>query len=89
VILLLPGFVCSAIGFTVQWREQWLPAAPTNEKLWKGIPPAPAEVVPLLKWTFHFLKNFTTETYRADCEWWSKFTAFTILVETALLVWRW
>lgn len=90
-MILLPAFLASAIGFTVQWKEQWLPAPPTAERLWKGIAPAPGldRPIELLKWAFHFLKNVTTETYRADCEWWSKFTAFTICVETALLVWRW
>lgn len=65
------AMVCSAVGFTVQWREQWLPARPD-----------PAALVPEHSGSwFHYLKNITTEWVRADAEWWSKFFCFLLLVE--------
>lgn len=71
---LLPvAMTCSAIGFTVQWREQWLPDKPTPEAL---APEHPGS------W-FHRMKNITTEWVRADPEWWSKFLCFTTLLGVA------
>ena len=70
---LLFAFLCSAIGFTVQWREQWLPKPPTAEAL---APETPGS------W-FHGMKNVTTEWFRADPEWWSKFCAFVIVLTLA------
>lgn len=66
---LLLAFFCSAIGFTVQWQEQWLPTPPTAEALILETPGS---------W-FHRMKNILTEWFRADPEWWSKFSAFAIL----------
>lgn len=71
---LLVGFFCSAVGFTVQWREQWLPHPPSEI-----LPEQPGS------W-FHAAKNVTTEWVRADAEWWSKFFCFVILVETLCLM---
>jgi len=60
------AMLCSAVGFTVQWREQWLPVPPSPESL---VPETPGS------W-FHGMKNITTEWVRADPEWWSKFFCF-------------
>jgi len=29
---------------------------------------------------YHNYKNLTTETLRADCQWWSKFLAFALVI---------
>lgn len=68
-VLLPVAFLASALGFTVQWREQWLPKSPASVA-----PETPGS------W-FHRLKNVTTEWVRADPEWWSKFFCFIILIE--------
>jgi hypothetical protein len=74
---LLPfAWLASALGFTVQWREQWLPARPDPAAL---VPEHPGS------W-FHFLKNVTTECVRADPEWWSKFFCFLTVLEFLLIV---
>jgi hypothetical protein len=70
------AFLCSAIGFTVQWREQWLPARPSPESL---IPEYPGS------W-FHAMKNITTEWVRADPEWFGKAFSFAILVQFVAIV---
>jgi hypothetical protein len=86
IALLLPiALLCSAIGFTVQWREQWVPAPPTSERLWRGIDPPPKTPWAFLRWLFHFLKNVSTEYVRADSEWWSKFLAFIILTQSIVI----
>lgn len=73
---LLPlALLASAVSFTVQWREQWLPRRPDPAALGPENPGS---------W-FHYLKNITTEWVRADPEWWSKFLLFVILVESACL----
>jgi len=72
---LIVAFLCAALGFTVQWREQWGPAKPKPERIaWEHD----------RSW-FHNLKNLWTETLRADCEWWGKFLAFVIIVQGILL----
>lgn len=64
------AFLCAAIGFTTQWREQCLPAPPSAESIaWK----------PHRSW-FHNMKNLWTETIRADAEYWGKLLAFVIVV---------
>lgn len=68
--------ICSAVGFTVQWREQWFPARPPDEAL------TPEHEG---SW-FHRKKNETTEWVRADAEWWSKFLCFTNAVLALALV---
>jgi hypothetical protein len=76
-LLSLPAAMfCSAVGFTVQWREQWLPARPD-----------PAALVPEHSGSwFHYLKNITTEWVRADAEWWSKFLCFIALTGWATAI---
>jgi transposase len=69
-VRLAVAFFCAALGFTVQWREQWLPASPAPERIaWEHD----------RSW-FHNMKNLWTENIRADCEWWGKFFAFTTVV---------
>lgn len=71
---LVLAFFCAALGFTVQWREQWLPAKPLPESVaWQS----------KRSW-FHNMKNLWTETIRADCEWWGKCLAFVICVQTTI-----
>lgn len=72
MVWLIPfAMLASAIGFTVQLREQWGPRRPDPSAL---VPEHPGS------W-FHYLKNVTTEWVRADSEWWSKFFCFWLLVE--------
>lgn len=74
---LLPfALLASALSFTVQWREQWLPARPNPAAF---VPEHPGS------W-FHYLKNISTEWVRADPEWWSKFLSFIALVGVALAI---
>lgn len=70
------AFLCSAIGFLTQWREQWFSASPPPEKvLWD----------PKGSW-FHNMKNQSTEWVRGDAEYWSKLFCFVIVV-LAVLCW--
>lgn len=70
------AMLCSAISFTVQWREQWLPEPPEPERIaWEHN----------RSW-FHNMKNLTTETIRADAEFWSKALLFVIVVQFLVIV---
>lgn len=73
---LILAFLCAALGFTVQWREQWRPARPSASAIaWRS----------RRSW-FHNMKNLWTETIRADCEWWGKALAFIIAALVGALV---
>lgn len=76
VFSLLTAMICSAVGFTVQWREQWLPARPSDDAL------SPEHEG---SW-FHRKKNETTEWVRADAEWWSKFLCLIILIQFIIII---
>jgi hypothetical protein len=89
-LYLLPlALLSSAVSFLGQWTEQWGPEWPTTERIWKGIPAFPwGEPVDMALWIVHFLNNLTTESLRADPEWWGKFLCFIILAQLILILLR-
>ena len=63
------SFFCAAAAFAVQWREQWVPAKPSADRIaWEHD----------RSW-FHNMKNLWTETVRADCEYWGKALSFAVV----------
>lgn len=63
------SFLCASVAFTVQWREQWVPAKPSAYRIaWECD----------RSW-FHNMKNLWTETVRADCEYWGKALSFAVV----------
>lgn len=65
------ALLCSAAAFPAMLvTERWLP-----------IPPAPEAIAwqPGKGW-YHNMKNWTTEAFRADAQWWSKAMCFGVVV---------
>ena len=70
------AFLCSAVSFPAMLFERALPIAPTQAKIaWQWG-----------RGGFHNLKNLTTETIRADVQWWSKALSFVICAQMILIV---
>ena len=72
-LLFLSSFA-SAVSFPKMLTERLLPVPPTIDRVaWQD-----QETV------YHNLKNFTTETLRADCQWWSKCLSFILYIQLIL-----
>lgn len=73
VRLLLPiALLASAISFPAMLFERALPIMPDPARLeTEGS-------------AYHRLKNITTECFRADAQWWSKASCFTVLILLAI-----
>ena len=70
------AFLISALSFPGQFNGEFPPKPPAPEKIaWEDG-----------SW-FHNMKNLTTETVRADAEFWSKALLFVILVQFVIIVW--
>lgn len=73
-LLICLGLIASAVSFPAMLFERAVPKMPADERLLtEGS-------------NFHWLKNLTTECYRADPQWWSKASAFAVLVLATLSV---
>lgn len=73
-LLICLGLIASAVSFPAMLFERALPNMPADERLdTEGS-------------LYHWLKNLSTECYRADPQWWSKASAFAVLVLTILAI---
>lgn len=87
--LLIP-FLCSALSFPLMPFERkkknghYGPIPPENEKLVMEIPNDARVGGSIMAW-YHNMKNISTEYIRADCQYWSKFLSFIILIQLILL----
>ncbi|RJP54326.1 MAG: hypothetical protein C4583_03110 [Anaerolineaceae bacterium] len=62
------ALIVSGLSFPLMLFERALPNLPDDERLvTEGN-------------SLHWLKNLSTECYRADAQWWSKASAFAVLV---------
>lgn len=69
-VRLIFAFLCSATAFPAMLFERVLPNKPDPMKI---------AFDPGRSW-YHNFKNVTSETLRADCQWWSKCLAFVIVL---------
>lgn len=64
------ALLCSAVAFPAMLFERPLPLPP----------PASAIAWQQGRSWFHNMKNLSSESLRADCQWWSKALCFAVLV---------
>ena len=73
---MIVSLLCAASAFPVMLFERFKPLAPDPMKI--AFDPGRS--------AYHNYKNLWTETLRADCQWWGKFLAFTVVTLAVLAV---